>query len=338
MIILGPYSLQDRLAQLTMIWSPSIISSCSSQTTKSPQTVSHCTSITAIEKVSDYLHCFSDPCLIHYCAKGRECMVNAKGLPECVCQRDCPYRKKPICGTDGMVYENHCELHRAACILNRPIAFQKIEKCSTISKKKYNKPKVEYRPTTHRTITTEEYLEIQQETVQSTIPTQLPTENAAVESYPPRTTVASETINLRPGDVLRLYDDSQNDIHDADDAIYKQKGYCSSQEYEIMKDNLLLYSHTRLMVQENNHSKDFLVSIMFSHYDQNNNGHLEEEELNKISLIEHLEDLSNGCALSDMLVFDDSNNDRTLNINEFYQAFNKLYSKPFHIYLQETES
>lgn len=256
-------------------------------------------------------------------------MVNAKGLPECVCQRDCPYRKKPICGTDGMVYENHCELHRAACILNRPIAFQKIEKCSTISKKKYKKPVAEYEPTTHRSITEEhQNSEIQKESVQSTIIAgQFSTEHAALELYPQQTTVASGSMNLRPGDVLRLYDDSQNDIQNGDDAIYKQKGYCSSQEYEIMKDNLLLYSHTRLMVQENNHSKDFLVSIMFSHYDQNNNGHLEEEELNKISLIEHLEDLSNGCALSDMLVFDDSNNDRTLNINEFYQAFNKLYSK-----------
>lgn len=316
-------SIQDHLVQPMMTWSRAIISSCTSQTIKSQQTVSFYTSLP--ENVFDYLPFFSDPCLIHYCAKGRECMVNAKGLPECVCQRDCPYRKKPICGTDGMVYENHCELHRAACILNRPIAFQKIEKCSTISKKKYNKPVAENRPTTHRAIPTEQYL--QPETVQSTIVAQFSTEPAAVESYPQQTTVASGTINLRPGDVLRLYDDSQNDIHDSDDAIYKQKGYCSSQEYEIMKDNLLLYSHTRLMVQENNHSKDFLVSIMFSHYDQNNNGHLEEEELNKISLIEHLEDLSNGCALSDMLVFDDSNNDRTLNINEFYQAFNKLYSK-----------
>lgn len=94
-----------------------------------------------------------------------------------------------------------------------------------------------------------------------------------------------------------------------------------------MKDNLLLYSHTRLMSQDNNHSKDFLVSIMFSHYDQNNNGRLEEEELRKATISERLDVLSNGCGLNDMLVFDDGNNDRMLNINEFYQAFNKMYSK-----------
>lgn len=116
-----------------------------------------------------------------------------------------------------------------------------------------------------------------------------------------------------------------NEIADHDKS--PKKGYCSLQEYEIMKDNLLLYSHTRLMSQDNNHSKDFLVSIMFSHYDQNNNGRLEEEEMRKATLSERLDVLSNGCALNDMLVFDDGNNDRMLNINEFYQAFNKMYSK-----------
>lgn len=32
-----------------------------------------------------------------------------------------------------------------------------------------------------------------------------------------------------------------------------------------------------------NHSKDYLVSIMFSHYDRNNNGNLEATELNEVS-------------------------------------------------------
>lgn len=85
----------------------------------------------------------SDPCLVHYCPKGRECELNLfTNAPECVCQRSCDGEQtptatalnnynRPICGSDGMVYENHCELHRAACILNRPIAFQRLEKCTT---------------------------------------------------------------------------------------------------------------------------------------------------------------------------------------------------------------
>lgn len=34
----------------------------------------------------------------------------------CICQRKCPVRKHPVCGSDGVAYENHCELHREACI------------------------------------------------------------------------------------------------------------------------------------------------------------------------------------------------------------------------------
>lgn len=35
---------------------------------------------------------------------------------------------------------------------------------------------------------------------------------------------------------------------------------------------------------EDNHSKEYLVSIMFSHYDRNNNGNLEREELEQVIL------------------------------------------------------
>jgi hypothetical protein len=50
------------------------------------------------------------------------------------------------------------------------------------------------------------------------------------------------------------------------------------------QDNLLLYNHAKLMAEDNHSSgKEYLVSIMFSHYDQNNNGALEREELEQVS-------------------------------------------------------
>lgn len=55
------------------------------------------------------------------------------------------------------------------------------------------------------------------------------------------------------------------------------------------QDNLLLYSHARLSSMEDGHSnsgsKDYLVSLMFSHYDLNNNGLLEAEELTKVRFL-----------------------------------------------------
>jgi follistatin-related protein 5 len=94
-----------------------------------------------------------------------------------------------------------------------------------------------------------------------------------------------------------------------------------------MKDNLLLYSHTRMIVESNNHSKNFLVSIMFSHYDKNNDGYLERDEIVEVSRSENIRKLSNGCNLEDMLSFEDNEDaDDRLSINEFNQAFSKLYS------------
>jgi hypothetical protein len=78
---------------------------------------------------------------------------------------------------------------------------------------------------------------------------------------------------------------------------------------------------------QDNHSKEYLVSIMFSHYDQNNNGNLERDELDQVAEREDLEQLSKGCSLGHMISFDDVDRDGRLNINEFYLAFSKLYSK-----------
>lgn len=72
---------------------------------------------------------------------------------------------------------------------------------------------------------------------------------------------------------------------------------------------------------------EYLVSIMFSHYDQNNNGQLEAEELWQAAEKDHLGQLSGSCILADMLLFDDTDHDGTMTINEFYSAFSKLDSK-----------
>lgn len=35
----------------------------------------------------------------------------------------------PVCGSDGRFYENHCELHRAACLLERKIVIVHSKDC-----------------------------------------------------------------------------------------------------------------------------------------------------------------------------------------------------------------
>ena len=67
-------------------------------------------------------HQRSDSCGSLLCGRGRECQMNAAGHPECVCVRKCRKHHKLICGTDGILYSSHCELHRAACLASQPIA------------------------------------------------------------------------------------------------------------------------------------------------------------------------------------------------------------------------
>lgn len=36
-------------------------------------------------------------------------------MVQCVCATSCPDHWKPVCGSNSVSYDNHCELHRAAC-------------------------------------------------------------------------------------------------------------------------------------------------------------------------------------------------------------------------------
>ena len=53
------------------------------------------------------------------CKPGRECRVLFSGIGECVCVSRCPNKGRPICGSDGLRYRSHCELHRQACLKGR---------------------------------------------------------------------------------------------------------------------------------------------------------------------------------------------------------------------------
>lgn len=68
---------------------------------------------------------FTDPCLVHYCMKGHECTLTETGEATCVCQRQCNLHRKLVCGSDGHIYPNHCELHRAACITKTAITIER---------------------------------------------------------------------------------------------------------------------------------------------------------------------------------------------------------------------
>ncbi|XP_072368554.1 follistatin-related protein 5-like isoform X3 [Scyliorhinus torazame] len=69
-------------------------------------------------------------CEKNFCGRGQQCIIGKDTqLPECVCIQQCKPNYIPVCGSDGKFYENHCELHRAACQQRRRIHIADNKEC-----------------------------------------------------------------------------------------------------------------------------------------------------------------------------------------------------------------
>lgn len=69
-------------------------------------------------------------CENKYCGLGRHCVIGREtGQAECACMDLCKRHYKPVCGSDGEFYENHCEVHRAACLKKQKITIVHNEDC-----------------------------------------------------------------------------------------------------------------------------------------------------------------------------------------------------------------
>lgn len=247
------------------------------------------------EDYDDELLVRQNPCLVRFCGKGRECVLE-RGAARCVCQRRCPrHHHRPVCGTDAVLYASHCELHRTACLENRAIAVDHSLAC------------------------------VQHHIDNSSGGNENTSLIAEATSVAPVLTTASNLTEMQSTGSAASHLDGVDPVDneaELDSELDFDRQECSVQEYEIMKDNLLLYNHAKLLAEDNHSSgKEYLVSIMFSHYDQNNDGTLEKEELEQIASREHLNQLAKGCSLGHMLHFDDADKDGRLNLNEFYTAF-----------------
>ncbi|XP_072477498.1 follistatin-related protein 5 isoform X1 [Notamacropus eugenii] len=69
-------------------------------------------------------------CENKYCGLGRHCVINRETeQAECACMDHCKPHYKPVCGSDGEFYENHCEVHRAACLKKQKVTIVHNEDC-----------------------------------------------------------------------------------------------------------------------------------------------------------------------------------------------------------------
>ncbi|CAB0033766.1 unnamed protein product [Trichogramma brassicae] len=63
-----------------------------------------------------FFYSFAEPCEKTFCAWGMTCVVSDAGQAMCQCQKTCPEARLPVCGEDGVTYDNQCQLRRTSCL------------------------------------------------------------------------------------------------------------------------------------------------------------------------------------------------------------------------------
>ena len=79
---------------------------------------------------SPLLHFPSAPCSTVHCQRYAECVSTDNATGVCVCPRECPYQRSPVCGSDGKTYINDCHLKITSCRRKANVSVRYAGECS----------------------------------------------------------------------------------------------------------------------------------------------------------------------------------------------------------------
>ncbi|XP_076460170.1 uncharacterized protein LOC143293140 [Babylonia areolata] len=134
------------------------------------------------------------------CRKGRTCR---RGLCTCMVEGECKGHK-PVCGSDGVEYPSHCELHRTACVTRLRIRVDRLNSCFVTS--------------------------TQEEVTTTTTPPEAP--HAVTKTSPAPETTSLKPVNAAVSEDSEDGDDGDNDDNDDGDDDADDEQYYNEEYYD----------------------------------------------------------------------------------------------------------
>ncbi|KAH9519790.1 hypothetical protein Btru_070919 [Bulinus truncatus] len=240
------------------------------------------------------------------CRAGRMCV---KGVCKCVTPSACAGHHKPICGSDGVRYASHCEMHRTACVNRVHIRVDRKGNCfqKELKSQIANKEKG--------------WLLEQKKSPQSVhIPSQ------EIYNFPEDIKKGPETSDVKKSLVPKDKEGGEHQVKvTSAPAITKKE--CTWEEMAQFKETLLMY-YCQKFVEPNckmeaKTDRSYLSMLMFSYLDQNFDYSLTASELDDKERDEHFEKkIIANCHLHDFVKFADTvDTNGKLTVSEFTQAF-----------------
>lgn len=71
----------------------------------------------------------TEPCRRVICKNNAVCVVTQEKQGICRCPEKCHDKKDSVCGSDGKVYENECEMKQMSCKQQQPLTVVKKGSC-----------------------------------------------------------------------------------------------------------------------------------------------------------------------------------------------------------------